>query len=348
MTEKNIVPARENRVNHKRRKKKIPFFLVLLSIPYVIVLSLITAGNVLGPERWWWSSFNLFLPQWIWGLPGAALLLIAFFKCRTWVWLPLICIGWVGGPVMGLRLHKSGNACGKHLRVMTYNLKMGARDQDAIAEEIKADKPDIMIFQEMSHQLKNTLDPLLAGWNVSRIDQFEVASRYPISDVSLCNRIPRKVPYHAMRCEITIGEKVVTVYCIHLLSPRNGLSSIRHKLDDGISEWEHNVAERLMESQQLTEQIGTEEGPVIAAGDFNSPVQGLTCRSLIDLNMKDAFDVSGNGYGYTYGRFLKPQHSFIRIDHILFNKYLQADKCWAGNEEGADHCPVIADLYLQN
>ena len=248
---------------------------------------------------------------------------------------------------MGLRWHWNRNINGTHLRVLTYNIKNGSRDQKAIARELTTAKPDIVLFQEMSGRVIKTVNPIFAGWNVSIMGQFLVASRYPISDMSICERADRTVPHHGARCQIKIADKIITVYAVHLISPRNGLGSLRHKGENGISEWESNVSARLSQSQQLMEQVRLDDGPVLIAGDFNSPVQGLTCRNLFTLDMTDAFDAAGKGYGYTYGRFLKPRHSFIRIDHILFNKYWQAENCWAGNEEGADHRPVIADLYLQ-
>lgn len=347
MIDNKIAVVREVKTRQNKRRKKIPFGLLILNIPYIVILSIISTGNALGPERWWWSSFNLYLPQWIWALPGVGLTILSLFKYKRWIWLPLICILWVAGPIMGLRWHWNGNVRGTHLRVLTYNIKNGARDQEAIARELTEARPDIVLFQEMSHNVKKTLDPVFSGWNVSTLDQFLVASRYPISNMSLCNRANGRESHLGIRCEIKIGDKVITCYCVHFVSPRNGLSSIRHKLEDGITEWEHNVTDRLVQGRQLSEQVSTEKGPVLIAGDFNSPVQGLTCRSLFDLNMQDAFDAAGKGYGYTYGRFLKPGYSFIRIDHILFNQFWQAENCWAGNDEGSDHRPVIADLYLR-
>ncbi len=338
--------TRQSKTRKVKRRKKIPFGLLFLSFLTIVILSILTAGNELGPEKWWWSSFNLYLPQWVWSLPGLCLFILAVFKHRNWSWLPLICILWVVGPIMGLRWHWNRKPDGKHIRVLTYNIKNGARDQGAIANELRETQPDIVLFQEMSHHVKKTVDPILNGWNVRTMDQFLVASRYPINNMTICERAIGGVPQHGVRCQLEIGDKTITVYAVHFISPRSGLGSLRHKREDGISEWESNVAGRLAQSQQLLEEVRMDKGPVIIGGDFNSPVLGLTCRNLFNLHMTDAFDAAGRGYGYTYGKFLKPQYSFIRIDHILYNKYWQAENCWAGNDEGSDHRPVIADLYL--
>src|SRR5579872_1618836 len=68
---------------------------------YVLLLAGITGCNAVGPDRWWWGSLNLYLPQWLWGLPGLMLSAASWRWARRWMWAPALCLLWVAGPLMG-------------------------------------------------------------------------------------------------------------------------------------------------------------------------------------------------------------------------------------------------------
>src|SRR5438067_5204829 len=78
------IPLSEKNAEHRvraagrplwRRRVKIAFVVM-----YVCLLCLISFSQAVGPERFWWSGLNLYLPQWLWGLPGSALLSIAVHR----------------------------------------------------------------------------------------------------------------------------------------------------------------------------------------------------------------------------------------------------------------------------
>jgi endonuclease/exonuclease/phosphatase (EEP) superfamily protein YafD len=135
----------------------------------------------------------------------------------------------------------------------------------------------------------------------------------------------------------------VTLYNVHLLSPRIGIVSVRHL---HVSPIKQNTADRLYEVKRLTDSLRQEEGPLILTGDLNAPVQSLVCRQLFDLGLRDAFSEAGQGYGYTYGQYTRLGYPYVRIDHIMVNAPWQVQACWIGNSTGSDHIPVIADLFL--
>jgi vancomycin resistance protein VanJ len=329
-------------------KKRLPEVMLLLNGVYLLLLFVLTISNTIGPERWWPGSLNLYLPQWIWVVPAIFLVPLTAFRARRLVWLPLFALLWGLGPVMGFNswgLFKPAAAigAGTPIRVMTYNVKWGSRDAQAIADDIQKYHPDLIQMQDSAGALNTAIGPALAGWNIRVSGQYIVASQHPLPelesrDISFSDRI-----HHCVRYTLQIGSKIVTVYNVHLLSPRDGLVAVRHRKIDGLA---GNVAARLEESARLAGYIQAESGPVLLTGDLNAPVQSLVCRSLFDAGLRDAFSDAGVGYGYTYGRYTGIRQPYVRIDHVLVSHQWQVTHCVVGNTRGSDHCPVIADLVL--
>ena len=178
-----------------------------------------------------------------------------------------------------------------------------------------------------------------------RVDgQYLVASRLPLPalegrDISY----PGSTPHHCVRYVLRVGGAEVAVYNVHLLSPRDGLMSVRHRQIKGM---EGNAEQRLFEAKRLADYVQAEPGPTLVTGDLNAPIQSLVCRCLFAAGLRDAFTESGLGYGYTYGGYTRIRHPYVRIDHVLASKTWQIPHCWVGNEVGSEHCPVIADLVL--
>ena len=313
---------------------------------YALGLAALSVLNAIGPEQTWFGSLNLYLPQWIWLLPGIPLLLLTLLIAWRRAWIPLLCLLWVAWPIMGYCPRLTAPARhtgGLHLRVMTYNVKGGQRDLDAVMEDIKAFHPDVIQTQDSESVLNGPLSRALTGWYVCNVGQYITLSRYPLNaafrpDISFPNS-----NHHCLRVKLTVGDRSITLYNVHLLSPRDGLVSVRHLHVSGIKE---NTRERLVEAERLAEDLRPEQGPLILTGDLNAPVQSLVCRKLFDLGLRDAFSEAGQGYGYSYGQYTRLGQPYVRIDHIMVSAPWQVEACWTGNTLGSDHIPVIADLFL--
>jgi vancomycin resistance protein VanJ len=333
--------------------KRPPLLLTLLNLAYLLALLGLTISNAAGPESWWLGSLNLYLPQWIWALPAVLILPLTFGFATKWSWVPLLALLWVLGPVMGLCWQwgwpespeaAHAVASGNRLRIMTYNVKGGRHDGAAIAKDIRTFHPDLVQFQDSEDVLKGEVGQALAGWNVRVSGQYVVASPGPLSELE-----PRDIsyagssPHHCVRYLLQVGATQVVVYNVHLLSPRLGLISVRHRQIGGIV---GNTEARLQEASHLANYVQAETGPTLVTGDLNAPVQSLVCRRLFSAGLRDAFSEAGYGYGYTYGAFTPVHRSYVRIDHIMASHHWQFEHCWVGNETGSEHCPVIADLVL--
>jgi hypothetical protein len=159
--------------------RRVPRWLIALNGLYLLVLVGITVSNAIGPEAWWFGTANLYLPQWVWALPGLGLLLPMLIAGRRLIWLPLLCLIYVAGPLMGYCWNpiKPAIGSGLHLRVMTYNIKWTSRNAEVAADQIRLYHPDLLQIQDGEKTLDGPLGAVLAGWNVRTSGQYLVASR---------------------------------------------------------------------------------------------------------------------------------------------------------------------------
>lgn len=320
-------------------------FFIWLTI-YFALLATITISNLVGPDLWWLGSVNLYLPQVIWAVPGVVLLLLAIRIGWRGLLPSILCLLWVAGPIMGYNFptHAATRHAGQvRIRILTYNVKSGRRDANEEAEEIVRAQPDLIQFQDGDEVLETTVRDVLAGYEVQHVDQFVVASRLPITSIQYMDLGGIGYGHNFVRSVVDIGNRQVALYDVHLLSPRAGLHAVR---DIDIGGLDVNVDTRSQESRSLAQYLKLETLPVVVTGDFNAPMQSLVCRRLLNVGMRDAFCEAGSGYGYTYGAYTPARFPYVRIDHIFYRGPIGAQTCWVGNDEGSDHCPIIADLVV--
>ncbi len=343
-------------------KRKAPAWFIVLTACYGASLAAVTALNHFGADLWWFGALNLYLPQAMWLIPGILLILCSLAIAPRWLWLQTLYVIWVLGPVMGLSwsFHPLYEAPGTAaLRLMTCNAKFGRHDIKVLIGEIDRQKPDIVLLQDAPGSMKSPLGAYFRKWYARSFGQYVVASRFPLEKVEAREISLPWQKLACLRCQIRLGRQTLTVYNVHFESPRVGLNAFRtarHSpwyLPKAILRLENNVEDRVAQAAAMRDFIRREEGPVIVAGDLNSPDSSLACKTLRDAGLHDAFDEGGRGYGYTYGHFLL-QHrlpwlhiSWMRIDHIMLSAQLTARRCWTGTDKASEHRPVIADLVLR-
>jgi endonuclease/exonuclease/phosphatase (EEP) superfamily protein YafD len=270
---------------------------------------------------------------------------------RRWIGFPLLGLLWVTGPLMGFRWHLSTRVETPvpRARLMTYNVKWGKRDLGAILSEVVQADPDLLALQDTNETVNRFIKMLLPGRYTFSSGQYFIASRWPLTNAEtrpLASPDGRSTPSSYLYCRVRMGRRDVTFCDVHLLTPREGLTAVKNFEGGGFSDLAWNSRVRFHQAMSLAMDLDDETGPLLLAGDLNSPVQSLTCRALLKLGLQDAFSAAGRGYGYTYGRFTPLRHPFLRIDHILASPHWRIEACRAGNVQGSDHRPVVADLAL--
>ncbi|GFO70077.1 hypothetical protein GMLC_36560 [Geomonas limicola] len=340
---------------------KLPWQLAATSL-YLVVLALITLLNWTGADRWWFGALNLYLPQAMWALPGLLLTVLAWRVERLWALLPLCCVLWVLGPLMGLRWSAPAAQAAPNaatLRLMTWNIKYGSYPLEPLLAELERSRPDVVLFQDAIGALTGPLAGYFRDWQVYSHGQFVIASRYPLSDLEV-RELPRAGEgQEYLHCRLHLGGSTVSLYNVHFKTPRRSLNEFRTArkrpwyLPLAIEALSHNAETRQLQAAAVARALSREAGPVLVAGDFNAPVTTRVVGMLAEQGLKDAFDERGRGYGFSYGQLLLKHRlpwlrlSFMRIDHVMSSRGFVTLRCWTGTGIASDHRPVLADLALQ-
>jgi vancomycin resistance protein VanJ len=329
---------------------------------YAAVLAALTVLNWSGADRIWLGALNLYLPQVMWAVPGVILAFLIYKTNPLWIWLPLCCVVWVLGPLMGFCWSGPPAAtkpAGASVRVMTWNVKYGSYDLAPLIAEIDRSHPDVVLFQDAIDSLSGPLRDYFRTWQVYSQGQYLIASRYPFSTVEVHELPAFGEGQEYLRCQLHLGTSVVSLYNVHLKTPRRSLNAFRTArkqpwyLSQAIQLFNHNVHTRLLQARSVRDAVSRETGPVIVAGDLNSPDASQACAVLRDAGLRDAFAQRGRGYGFTYGHLMFKYRipwlriSWMRIDHIMASRHFRVERCWTGTGRASDHRPVIADLVLQ-
>jgi vancomycin resistance protein VanJ len=344
-------PARPVRsAGKQRRRRRGPGALLIVSTTlYVLALLGVSLANIIGPERWWPAGINLYLPQWPWLLPCALFLPWYLLRAPKWCWVPILLAAWVAGPIMGFSAgfsRWSPRPPGARLRVMTYNVKWGDRDAEGVVSNVARADPDLLVMQHSGGSIERNLTRLKRrGWFNARLSEYTVLSRYPILETE-AKPLTREAGDQVLRCVVRMGSKRIVVYTVHFMTPRPALASVAGRGAEAASDLEANARVRERQASRLAEHLKAERGPVIVAGDLNSPVQSQACRALLRCGLRDAFSEAGLGYGYTYGQSTAVGRPYVRIDHILVSPEWRVLGCREGSPRGSDHSPVTADLLL--
>ncbi len=317
---------------------------------YVALIAAIALLNILGPERWWWSGINLYLPQIVWAAPAALLLPLTIWLAPRWTWLPVAAVVAVAGPLMGFSWNSSTpRASDRSLRVMTYNVQLWQRRNfPAIVQEVRAANPDVLCLQDAGGLTGTRLESLLQGRHVAAFGQYLIASRFPVIDRVVGDISYRGERHTYLRARLDIEGTLVDVATAHFATPRDALTVLRTDEPWGrrIDAITQNFSDRRTQAESLSRDLRSETGPLIVAGDLNAPSQSMVVRWLTDIGLIDTFASAGFGYGYTFGHTLLRGWSFLRIDHILVSRHFVPVKSTIGGAAGSDHRPVIADVVL--
>jgi endonuclease/exonuclease/phosphatase family metal-dependent hydrolase len=98
---------------------------------------------------------------------------------------------------------------------------------------------------------------------------------------------------------------------------------------------------RAGQAEQIAELIKTSPHKAVVCGDFNDVPLSYT-YSTVKKGLNDAYVKSGKGLGLTYDKgFYK-----LRIDYILYDKYLATSDLQVDKEKYSDHYPVHCLMYF--
>ncbi len=304
-------------------------------------------------DRWWFATVMLFGPRWIYAAPWVVLSPLAAFVHRRLLW-PLAAAAIVLlGPIMGLHLpwRTLVSPEGATIRVLTCNIDRSATDVNRLGELVESTRPDVVALQECPEDVASTLK-WPAGWSLCRFGGLLIASPHTLQKEAWSQNVHppcRWPPTNGLRCRVEAPQGAFEFCCVHLTSPRWGLSEVLDHRTGVAPERSGNLSaatvERRLESEDLEKWIDDQNRPWIAAGDFNLPADSVIYQRVWG-KYDDAFSVAGFGFGYSKWTPIRGWTYGLRIDHILGSPGVKAIRCWVGPDVGSDHVPVLADLAL--
>lgn len=313
------------------------------------------------------GTFSRFLRVTVWMATSAAIAIWAFlyvssdanavgmllaFGPRHWLpflWLPVLLVSAFLGRttfavssigalvtlfgIAGFELRIGSSEIPRAMRVVTYNTD-GSRELPPRVRGAWASwQTDVALFQDCRNDLADSLRALrAAGFHAT--NGFCVVSRWPISSVDSA-RLTEGGGIRAMRYAVSTPRGSVTVYSVHLSSPRTALWDARNR---SFGELQRSIVKRTTESQTLTRWVSRLDEAIIVAGDFNLPDGSRTLRAGWP-DFIDAFQSVGSGFGHTMraGRFT------VRIDHALSRGVVVPVAIEIGSGYPSEHQPLIVD-----
>ncbi|MCF0165139.1 MAG: endonuclease/exonuclease/phosphatase family protein [Bacteroidales bacterium] len=316
----------------------IPMFFGLYFIPILFINLFLLLIGLLRWKRYVFISFIALLPS----------LFFADLLYRT------------GKEEIG----KEGNS----YKILTYNVgrfsaaKKGLPERLALQEIEKfviSDNPDIVCLQEFRTSDTTAVSQLFGGKYPYRSYHFFrgtnwfgniTLSKFPITaSGELTNS---KSTNLCIWSDISLKSKTIRIYNCHLESLAISFTSLVKKMSKNleISTEVAGVHEKLRETamkrsgqvDKLKEHLSSCDKPLIVCGDFNDTPISYTYRNLSN-GLKDSFVEGGKGFSASYS-ILWP---LLRIDYILLDKTMEADRNVIQRIPYSDHYPVSTYIYIK-
>jgi len=333
-----------------RAGRRRPVWPLRIAQVYLVLLCLLWAATRLLAEQQWLTNLLLYFPQVAYAAPAALTLPLAVAtRNGRAVLVNLLALGMVAGPLMGFNIPlgtgpETGRGGSARVRVMAYNIQGALEGFDLISEQVARFEPDVVIFSEArgwgrDRKIRAQLADEFRGWSWLQGGDVYIASRWPMISQDKAP-LMRSGDREKVRAEVEAPFGRFHVVGVHFYTAVRGESLVRRRRQ--LPDYLRSTAEvRRHQTDDLLDWTAKLKGPVILAGDFNTPPSGRIYGSLRQ-RYADAFQNRGWGWGYTYPARLP----LLRIDHIFHTSDWRTVDAAVGARAGSDHRPVFAELEL--
>jgi vancomycin resistance protein VanJ len=312
------------------------------------VCAVLVLVRLLG-DRWWIGTIVLFAPRWLLALPNLFGILLLPWLTRRVKCAVLVSVLAASWGVLGLCVPWSGWFSQPKItyRTLTCNVAGWSGSTKRLEQLILDSRVDVVMLQECKDQSKF---PLPNGWFSCAENQLLIASRYPLSRVRFVKDKGRWPTANGLFCEAQTPEGAIPLGCVHIASPRYGLSNVVDSktilAPSRRTLLIKQTVQRQSQSKRASEVASYPEGAMVVGGDFNMPVESYFFRKHW-RSFRDAYSEAGFGLGHTTSVGIREIYWGARIDHILTRGRCHSLRCWVGPDVESDHLPVLADIYLE-
>ncbi|MFC4426714.1 endonuclease/exonuclease/phosphatase family protein [Deinococcus navajonensis] len=302
-----------------------------LAWAYLLVVALgWTLAETVGESRWP-TLVLAYAPALLWLLPAPLVLLWTLWRRRglTVALAGGLLAAW-GAGLLHWRPQSEGT-----LRVLTYNVARGGLGQASqIAGTLKAADADLILLQETNFYRPEDMTVLrmaLPGYQVMRASEVTTFSRLPVRDSAWFDLPANK--RDVLLTRVAWAGQTLGVVNAHL-----GTVTVSSLLEGDVARLQRTRTARMGQVRVL-ERMATQErrrGPLLLAGDLNTPPRGLIYRQLQAAFGPDAHDQAGRGPGWTFPSLR------VRIDHVMGHG-LTPTRAQVLAAAGSDHLPLLVE-----
>ena len=309
-----------------------------LMLPAAIAYLLGVGIVVLAADRFWLLDLLTFAWPYI-GAAGLVLLLAALATRRV----KTIAVALAGAAVAAIpaievpTVRASDTAGG--LKVLTANLFVENREEPAVfIDLLRREKPDIVVLQETRTDWEQALSasglyPYESG-AVNR-QRLKVYSALPIrAETGLSRPFTERYAYkQPLRLELDLNGRPLFLYAFHPETPRRPW------------QWRDRNAYLSATADAVQGDLG--KGPVIVAGDWNTPTWSPFFRGFL---RQAGLASTAGGWLQPVTRFTTKLESVVyvgaSIDHVAVSPDFSLRARRAGPPFGSNHLPIIVELSL--
>ena len=313
----------------------------VLILPGVIAYLFAVSVVVLSADRFWLVDLLTF--AWPYVVTIGAFFLVGAVVTRRLkaIAMALLGIGVALIPAFDVPTARPARDGGGGLKVITANLFVGNTEGPAgFIEILRREKPDIVVLEETTRAWDEALSaaglyPYQSSTESRARDSLKVFSRLPIrAETELKRAFTEEHAYkQPLRLELELGGKPLFLYAFHPETPRRP--------------WQWRDRNAYLSAAADAVKGDLEKGPVIVAGDWNTPTWSPFFRGFL----RQA------GLASTAGGWLQPVTRFsmkldalayigASIDHVVVSPDISVRAHRIGPAFGSNHLPVIAELSL--
>ncbi|MBM4414782.1 MAG: hypothetical protein FJ035_00600 [Chloroflexi bacterium] len=234
----------------------------------------------------------------------------------------------IAAPGAFLALAHPAPAGTPQLRVVTANVLMSNDRLAALAEDVLAQDPDVIVFEELQHDLAQVSPRLASAYPFrfsTALPWLTVASRLPLADTRVIPVATNDRGRDLLAATVDVGGERVSLLAVHLMPPLNA-DAFR------ITTAQHSALQAAVERA---------EGPLLVVGDLNATAFSPTFAGML----------RGTGLRIAAGsRWPEPTYFAygrlgVRIDHVLVRELgVAAERVF--DLAGSDHRGLSVDVTL--
>ncbi|KAA3660170.1 MAG: hypothetical protein DWQ04_20190 [Chloroflexi bacterium] len=242
--------------------------------------------------------------------------------------------------------HLSSSETFSDFSAMTFNVRFGNQDYDAVVNIILTYQPDLVALQEvqpeMMDALQNRLEEVYPYSQMGLVNQYgttAVFSRYSFSESYI---LDLEVDRPAVVVKIEINGNDVAFISAHLQA--YGLWWVDWKDIPSVANERTKAQNR--QAQILIEEVEKQDGIVILGCDCNSKEASSSYRMLANVMQNTARQI---GWQLKRSNIVnaKQDVNLQHIDYIFFHGEVKPVNIAAiRNNGGSDHLPVLAEFHF--